>query len=67
MSCTCLDVTFGYLPNCPVHGHLSKEGDVHTMPNFGREHQASSSCWCRPHVVYIASNGNQQWLHQVLS
>lgn len=26
----------------------SKEGDVHVMPNFGREHVDSSECWCRP-------------------
>lgn len=61
--CTCPDVASVYLPNCPLHGHISREGDVHTMPDGG-EHRASPECWCMPHVVYIAINGSQQWLHE---
>lgn len=61
--CICQDVAQAYLPNCPVHGHISLEGDVHTMPDDDR-HVSSPECWCMPRVIYIAPNGSQQWLHE---
>jgi hypothetical protein len=64
--CICPDVAQVYLPNCPVHGHISERGDVHTVPGDSK-HESSSECWCMPSVVYIAPNGSQQWLHRGLS
>lgn len=60
--CTCPDVVRTYLPDCPVHGHISLEGDVHKVPGDGT-HESSPKCWCLPHVVFVAQNGSQVWLH----
>lgn len=37
---------------------------VHVMPNFGREHNASSGCWCSPiRDAKALLEGNTVWVH----
>lgn len=42
---------------------MSKPGDVHVMPNFGRPHEPSSKRWCRPQLD--AGSVGRLWIHEV--
>jgi hypothetical protein len=47
----------------------SRDGDMHVMPNFGKEHEISSDCWCCP--VPQETGGAEAyvdaltWVHEV--
>lgn len=46
----------------------SEEGDVHVMPDFGRPHDGSSRCWCRPRPDPSTLDRTQYahtvWIHE---
>lgn len=45
------------------------DGNVHTMPNWGRPHIESQECWCMPRrdgeVARHQPNGIQLWVHNL--
>lgn len=49
--------------------NASSVGDVHVMPDFGKEHQDSSECWCRPSpdpaTLDRAKHDHTVWIHEV--
>jgi hypothetical protein len=50
----------------PTH---SKPDDIHVVPNFGKPHDPTSACWCRPEplrdTLDRAKYAYTVWVHQV--
>lgn len=39
------------------------DGDQHVIPLFGREHEASRKCWCKPRIETVLTSGTI-WTHE---
>lgn len=55
-------------PSRLIGGMMEKhpDGNVHTMPTSGPEHEESKDCWCEPELLedYSSENGVKCYLHK---
>lgn len=47
---------------------IEPDGNVHTIPYDGTEHDESAECWCEPELMadYTDSGGVKHYLHKEL-
>lgn len=45
---------------------IETDGNIHTMPTHGPEHEESENCWCEPELLndFTAIGGVKQYLHK---
>lgn len=46
-----------------VRPGVDSESDLHVVPGFGREHDSSAGCWCRPSVEFEEGDGRMYVHH----